>query len=1239
MWWNADCTRAHDTLHTAQRAIPQSHPQRQEELGILKNTLREVIKKAKCEYYERVIAETHSQRIWDLVEWTHPCKDQNYHMLTCPDGSAILDNAEMTEAFCQQFFTEKPRDINLKWVDDLSQQLKRSFPLIIEKEMIEQITKTSNHTAAVSDYITWHTWKHVAKTNPHALVKLKIFFNAMVHTDCHLSQFKRGLSLCLAKPGRDHMKAKGYRLIILLNTLSKWFEKIIARCLQFDGQKSEILHLSQFGGTIQHSTTDAGVQLIHNICRALFRVAPIDQILPANIQLQMFVDNGFFYAINCNLEVNCHFIACFYKNLVIHLWNFGIDIGADKNKLIHFQCRWTPWAAELPLELTVTLYDLQLQQSHIQVVPQPKVHYLRFYLDQSLTFKDHIKYFANKVMRTIDVLRSLGNSVKGLTPVDKQRLYLSNVIPLMTYRATLCPIHAVEMIAGLILVHYNVNKLMKHASLWTRTLPYSHPLRAHLPQLWNMNKLNITVTPIKYIDKYSRTSTEDFLPLHAENCPSDHFLENVDLMHLVFDVKPSCKKGTDKFDEWLRDTLMPTLQDALKDPTALNIFTDGSIKKKTERDGTKKCPSYVGIKQNKDVDTGTKNELKLLQPDLVSYSIARERATIAMLANCTIRRFIILPSSMSPSSTLVMLLLALSVSAFTSMEILNVLVEPFLHANPLAFTFELSELDAATIENSNASLQHVYLRQHFGPLMDQIDEVDDREVDENFEIFLCDHAPHGIHAGPAALIYMWLIPYNCIAESILRMIACNAHVHSRFPSLAVHLSSVASPLLPDLPLELPPPSPEPPPVNEREYWIFDGFSPTPKVTPPPEPLRLHLFEDGSGYVYGGPLPSPEGTPVSYDGDPLNIGVIDHIPTVATELHFTADLVEQLQLLMLDAPRPLLLPRPLPNWDLDDFDEWDPRDLDFPSTSRAVALLLPFAPGNTYYCLSGWLSRTGTGSDFHTNGVYCCYKFSNWSLWRSSHRSYLWCFFSHTPCIPTIIHVDRGLAPAVPPAHRIRNYIEWAIRVEAELIRKKLWYNVVYIEGEPAEGLTIEERDTWWKAKLAKRSKEKMSRDPMESLGGFEEGSRCSGLGHHSWRLRRHWWRMVKGEKESMSAWIGRVKGAVHQLVEIGVQVSDEDRILVLTNGLSSSYDSFVISLDATPVHELTLEVVINRLLNEEVRRENRSEQDVEDRARLETAVMLARGSSGSGIAVKAGARTCWSCGEVGHGQGEMSSPG
>ena len=40
---------------------------------------------------------------------------------------------------------------------------------------------------------------------------------------------------------------------------------MIATRMQFDAQKHEIMHPHQFGGTIQHSTVDAGIQIVHNI--------------------------------------------------------------------------------------------------------------------------------------------------------------------------------------------------------------------------------------------------------------------------------------------------------------------------------------------------------------------------------------------------------------------------------------------------------------------------------------------------------------------------------------------------------------------------------------------------------------------------------------------------------------------------------------------------------------------------------------------------------------------------------------------------------------------------------------------------------------------------------------------------------------------------------------------------------------------------------------------------------------
>lgn len=111
----------------------------------------------------------------------------------------------------------------------------------------------------------------------------------------------------------------------------------------------------------------------------------------------------------------------------------------------------------------------------------------------------------------------------------------------------------------------------------------------------------------------------------------------------------------------------------------------------------------------------------------------------------------------------------------------------------------------------------------------------------------------------------------------------------------------------------------------------------------------------------------------------------------------------------------------------------------------------------------------------------------------------------------------------------------------------------------------------------------------------------------------------------MAAWIGCVKSFAFRLENIGVNISDEDCILTLTNGLDSSYDAFVISLDVTAVDQLTLAQVTDQVLNEEVRRGNRSAIKQVD----QPTALLTNGGGGSST-VTAGPSVCWRCGEVGH---------
>jgi hypothetical protein len=112
-------------------------------------------------------------------------------------------------------------------------------------------------------------------------------------------------------------------------------------------------------------------------------------------------------------------------------------------------------------------------------------------------------------------------------------------------------------------------------------------------------------------------------------------------------------------------------------------------------------------------------------------------------------------------------------------------------------------------------------------------------------------------------------------------------------------------------------------------------------------------------------------------------------------------------------------------------------------------------------------------------------------------------------------------------------------------------------------------------------------DPESLWGNLHQVHRVHGLATQL-VLHRKFLTLVKG-MEVMSAWIGQVKAVAFQLMKIGVAVTDEDQILVLTMGLDVLYKSFIISLDRTQPGLLTLDYVIHHLLNEDVHRDNQEQ--------------------------------------------------
>ena len=172
-----------------------------------------------------------------------------------------------------------------------------------------------------------------------------------------------------------------------------------------------------------------------------------------------------------------------------------------------------------------------------------------------------------------------------------------------------------------------------------------------------------------------------------------------------------------------------------------------------------------------------------------------------------------------------------------------------------------------------------------------------------------------------------------------------------------------------------------------------------------------------------------------------------------------------------------------------------------------------------------------------------------------------------------------------------NYHEWAFFMEAVLIRKDLLGiidgSITQLLGNPNSRPV---KAFLQKQKLARAeiilhispSQLPHVRDPdptaiwdnLHTLHQSRGFASCLSLCHRFITMK-------KKDTQSIQSRVADVRRVAFQLSEIDVTVPDEDVILVLTAGLPSSYESFIISLDAVSPSSLTLDFVISRLLNEE----------------------------------------------------------
>lgn len=172
-----------------------------------------------------------------------------------------------------------------------------------------------------------------------------------------------------------------------------------------------------------------------------------------------------------------------------------------------------------------------------------------------------------------------------------------------------------------------------------------------------------------------------------------------------------------------------------------------------------------------------------------------------------------------------------------------------------------------------------------------------------------------------------------------------------------------------------------------------------------------------------------------------------------------------------------------------------------------------------------------------------------------------------------------------------NYVEWAMLMEALLMRKSLWEVVSGAETRPVGSVNSRPVKAWQRKNDEARAEIVLNVDSSQlphiretnAAAMWETLKQIHQARGFSTRLsrQRDFFAMRKEERVAMSQWIANVRRAAFQIEETGGSVVEEDIILVLTNGLSTAYESLIVTLDSTPTDQLNLDYMIDQLLDEE----------------------------------------------------------
>jgi len=133
--------------------------------------------------------------------------------------------------------------ININLLEEIPNKEVTEWASFLKKKLINAIEKCNNSSTLGLDKISWRYLKKIVK-NEEYTIKLINIANTYINLDHWPSYFKVLTTVIIPKPNKAlYDSTKSFCPIILLNTTSKLFEKMIGKQLQFLLISNNFIHM------------------------------------------------------------------------------------------------------------------------------------------------------------------------------------------------------------------------------------------------------------------------------------------------------------------------------------------------------------------------------------------------------------------------------------------------------------------------------------------------------------------------------------------------------------------------------------------------------------------------------------------------------------------------------------------------------------------------------------------------------------------------------------------------------------------------------------------------------------------------------------------------------------------------------------------------------------------------------------------------------------------------------------